>query len=59
MGLLREQCANHAKERAALKTILDAKIRALVADISRSIQELPPEVCNTQRLVATSPSKLL
>ncbi|KAL3152938.1 hypothetical protein ABBQ38_012240 [Trebouxia sp. C0009 RCD-2024] len=40
---LREQCSNHAKERAALKTILDAKIKALVDDISQSVSDLPPE----------------
>lgn len=41
---LREQCSNHAKERAALKTILDAKIKALVDDIGQSVSHLPPEV---------------
>ena len=41
---LREQCSNHAKERAALKTILDAKIKALVDDIGQSVADLPPEV---------------
>ena len=41
---LREQCSNHAKERAALKTILDAKIKALVDDISQSVSDLPSEV---------------
>lgn len=41
---LREQCSNHAKERAALKTILDAKIKALVDDIGQSVSDLPPEV---------------
>ncbi|DBA91171.1 hypothetical protein WJX77_002837 [Trebouxia sp. C0004] len=40
---LREQCSNHAKERAALKTILDAKIKALVDDIGQSVSDLPPE----------------
>jgi len=39
-----EQCSNHAKERAALKTILDAKIKALVDDIGQSVSDLPPEV---------------
>ncbi|KAK3236584.1 hypothetical protein CYMTET_53285 [Cymbomonas tetramitiformis] len=38
---LRDQCANHAKERAALKTILESKIRTLVDGIGRSVQELP------------------
>lgn len=41
---LREQCSNHAKERAALKTILDAKIKALVDDIGQSVSDLPAEV---------------
>lgn len=41
---LREQCSSHAKERAALKTILDAKIKALVDDIGQSVADLPPEV---------------
>lgn len=40
---LREQCSNHAKERAALKTILDAKIKALVDDIGQSVSDLPAE----------------
>jgi hypothetical protein len=44
LAALREQCSNHAKERAALKTILDAKIRSLVEEISKSITSLPPEV---------------
>ena len=49
MAMLREQCSNHAKERAALKTILDAKIKSLVNEISRSLGELPPaEVCTDQ-----------
>ena len=26
-AVLREQCANHSKERAALKTILESKVR--------------------------------
>ena len=37
---LREQCSNHAKERAALKTILDAKIKALVDDIGQSVSDV-------------------
>ncbi len=44
IAALREQCSNHAKERAALKTILDAKIKALVDDIGQSVSDLPPEV---------------
>ena len=44
IATLREQCSNHAKERAALKTILDAKIKALVDDIGQSVSDLPPEV---------------
>ncbi len=49
---LREQCSNHAKERAALKTILDAKIKALVDDIGQSVSDLPPEVSHHARLAA-------
>lgn len=47
IATLREQCSNHAKERAALKTILDAKIKALVDDIGQSVSDLPPEVSLT------------
>ncbi len=50
LAALREQCSNHAKERAALKTILDAKIRSLVEEISNSITTLPPEVTSGSRL---------
>lgn len=46
LAVLREQCSNHAKERAALKTILDAKIKALVDDIGHSVAEAPQEVCS-------------
>ncbi len=49
---LREQCSNHAKERAALKTILDAKIKALVDDIGQSVSDLPPEVSLQAQLAA-------
>ena len=49
---LREQCSNHAKERAALKTILDAKIKALVDDIGQSVSDLPPEVSPHAHLAA-------
>lgn len=45
LAVLREQCSNHAKERAALKTILDAKIKALVDDIGHSVADIPQEVC--------------
>jgi hypothetical protein len=41
---LRRQCAVAAQERAALHTILDAKVAALVADISAGLRELPEEV---------------
>ena len=44
LAVLREQCSNHAKERAALKTILDAKIRALVDDIGQTVAETSQEV---------------
>jgi len=41
---LRRQCAVAAQERAALHTILDAKVAALVADISVGLRKLPEEV---------------
>lgn len=44
LAVLREQCSNHAKERAALKTILDAKIKALVDDIGHTVAETSQEV---------------
>ncbi|KAK9846008.1 hypothetical protein WJX81_008288 [Elliptochloris bilobata] len=40
---LREACAVAAKERAALLTILDAKVGALVADIAHGLRELPEQ----------------
>lgn len=40
---LREQFANHAKERTALKTILESKIHALVGDIQQSVHSLGGE----------------
>lgn len=40
LAILREQFANHAKERAALKTILESKIQTLVGDISSSAVNL-------------------
>mmetsp|Transcript_35865 Transcript_35865/g.101536 ORF Transcript_35865/g.101536 Transcript_35865/m.101536 type:complete len:81 (-) Transcript_35865:595-837(-) len=40
LAALREQFANHSKERAALKTILESKIHTLVGDISASMSEL-------------------
>lgn len=57
MAMLREQCSNHAKERAALKTILDAKIKSLVNEISRSLAELPPAEVSTDQLTAAAGSK--
>lgn len=44
LAVLREQSSNFAKERAALKTILDAKIKALVDDIGHSVAETSQEV---------------
>lgn len=41
---LREARAVAAKERAALLTILEAKVGPLVADIGRGLVELPEEV---------------
>ena len=49
VAALREQGATHVKERAALKSILDDKVRALIADVGHSVAELPIEVrarCN-------------
>lgn len=40
---LRQQALLSAKERAALKTILDAKMRPLVAGVVDSLMELAPE----------------
>lgn len=40
---LRQQALVSAKERAALKTILDAKMRPLVAGVVDSLMELAPE----------------
>ncbi|KAK9805923.1 hypothetical protein WJX73_005541 [Symbiochloris irregularis] len=40
---LRQQATVSAKERAALKTILDAKMRPLVAGVVDSLMELAPE----------------
>ncbi|KAK9829931.1 hypothetical protein WJX72_008705 [[Myrmecia] bisecta] len=48
---LRDQCTNHAKERAALKTILDAKIRALVNEIGHSLAEMSPDVHRNPKLL--------
>ncbi|GBG86230.1 hypothetical protein CBR_g41135 [Chara braunii] len=44
LDMLREEASNHAKERQALITILDMKIRALVDGIGRSTAELAPEL---------------
>ncbi len=41
---LRERCSDQAKEREALYTILDAKIRALVKDVATSLQDIPGQV---------------
>jgi len=41
LGSLRNQVVNHAKERAALKTILESKISTLVNGISHSLREDP------------------
>lgn len=50
LAVLHEQCSNHAKERAALKTILDAKIKALVDDIGHSVAETSQQVCLLQAI---------
>lgn len=47
---LRDQCDSYAKERAALTTILDTKVQALVAELHRSIGELPDEARQHPRL---------
>ena len=41
---LAAQCDALSKERDALRTIMDSKVRVLVDDIGRSMAELPPEV---------------
>lgn len=41
---LQEQRGNEARERAALRTILDTKMRNLLADLGRGLSELPPGV---------------
>ena len=47
---LRERCSDQAKEREALHTILDAKIRALVKDVASSLQDIPNQVCRASWL---------
>ncbi|KAK9834774.1 hypothetical protein WJX74_010161 [Apatococcus lobatus] len=47
---LRERCSDQAKEREALHTILDAKIRALVKDVAHSIQAIPNQAQQYPRL---------
>ena len=41
---LREQSLTHVKERVALKSILDDKVRSLIGDVGQSLAELPIEV---------------
>jgi hypothetical protein len=41
---LREQSLTHVKERVALKSILDDKVRPLIGDVGQSLAELPIEV---------------
>lgn len=41
---LTEQRGNEARERAALRTILDTKMRKLLADLGAGLAELPPRV---------------
>lgn len=41
---LQGQRGNEARERAALRTILDTKMRGLVAELGRGLAELPPGV---------------
>lgn len=41
---LGEQRGNEARERAALRTILDTKMRGLVAELGRGLADLPPGV---------------
>lgn len=44
VAALREQCSTALKERAAIRVILDVKIRSLVAQLGRGLQELPAQV---------------
>ncbi|GAQ78682.1 Kinesin-like protein [Klebsormidium nitens] len=46
VAALREQCRTHTKERTALMTILDSKVRTLVESIARTLGELPGEVAD-------------
>jgi hypothetical protein len=59
-AVLREQCANHNKERAALKTILESKVRTLVDSIGYSLKQLPEDAQRHPRLAreVTLPSLL-
>jgi len=41
---LRQQCATAAKERAALRVILDAKIRGIVKELAAGLRETPVQV---------------
>ena len=43
-AVLRHRCATAAKERAALRVILDAKIRGLVSDLAAGLREAPLKV---------------
>ena len=49
-AVLREQCANHSKERTALKTILESKVRTLVDSIGYSLKQLPEDAQRHPRL---------
>eukprot|EP00899_Mesostigma_viride_P011379 jgi/Mesvir1/20241/Mv13477-RA.3 len=44
VSVLRDKCHTHRKERAALKTILDSKIRVLVASLCLSTSEMPADL---------------
>ena len=41
---LRQRCATAAKERAALRVILDAKIRGIVRELAAGLREAPLQV---------------
>lgn len=44
LAALSRQCEGLSRERDALRTILEAKVRVLVDEIAKSVTELPAEV---------------
>ncbi len=56
---LREQQGNEARERAALRTILDSKMRNLLSDLARGLAELPTGVRSCPLVAFTSAREAL